>query len=154
MNKRRGGFYWQEGKPYVSVTEVLKVIAKPALSFWFGKCVYLAMAKDPSLSQREALAAPYKESKKAMRRGTLVHKIIELWKEKKMQIPEELQGYVTAFEKWNEDNEVELVEHEKTIISEKHNFAGTLDLIAKVNGKLKILDIKTGKDIYPESYLN
>ena len=41
-NLRRGGFYWIDNKPYVSVTKVLEVLDKPALRYWFGKEVYYA----------------------------------------------------------------------------------------------------------------
>ena len=64
-NDRRGGFYWVDNKPYVSVTTALSVIDKPALRYWFGKQVYLAMTKDPTLNEKAALSAPYQMSDKA-----------------------------------------------------------------------------------------
>lgn len=153
---RRGSFYWIDNKPYVSVTKVLTAISKPALQYWFGKEVYLAMVQDPTLSEKEALSAPYKTSDKAKARGTTIHSIVEAYKKSGIQITPELEqfkGYAEAFHKWVKDNGVEIVENERTVISKTHGYAGTLDLLVKKNGETWICDVKTGKDIYQEAYL-
>ncbi len=156
---RRGGFYWHtDGKPYISVTTVLSVIAKPQLQYWFGKEVYRAMVVDPSLSEKEALNAPYATSKKAMGRGTTIHSIVEAYKHTKEyieDIPDDFKDYAKAFYAWVSDNDVEFVEHEKTMVSKKYGYAGTMDLLVKFkkSGRIFIIDVKTGKDIYDEAYL-
>jgi hypothetical protein len=155
-NERRGGFYWIEGKPYVSVTNVLKVIDKPALRYWFGKEVYYALAKDPSLGEKEALSAPYSKSKEAMDRGTTVHSIVEVWKQSKKHIetiPNKYKGYGQAFYSWIKDYKMEIQEHERTVFHPEFGYAGTLDMLAKNNGDTWVIDVKTGKDIYKESHL-
>jgi genome maintenance exonuclease 1 len=156
IKNRRGGFYWFNKKPYVSATTVLKVIDKPALRYWVGREVYRAMIVDPTMSEKEALGAPYKKKKKAGQRGTTVHSIVESWKktEKKITLlPDDIKPYANAFYKFVEDNKLELLEHEKTVVSKKHHYAGTLDIIAKKNGDIWILDVKTGKDIYTEAHI-
>ena len=35
------------------------------------------------------------------------------------------------------------MENEKTVVSKKNKFAGTVDIIGKVNGKLYVIDVKT-----------
>lgn len=155
---RRGGFYWHEEEPFVSVTTVLSVVAKPALQYWFGKEVYRAMVADPSLSEKEALAAPYNSSKVAMGRGTTVHSIVENYEHKQdyvNQASEAYKPYAQAFFNFITDHDVELIEHEKTLVSHKFGYAGTFDLLArfKKSGRVFILDIKTGKDIYEDYYL-
>lgn len=155
---KRGGYYWKDGKPYVSVTKVLNVISKPALMYWYGKEVYIAMVKEPSLSQEEALSKPYEASRGAASRGTTVHSIIEAYKNTgkvvEMNIPQ-FKGYIDAFNSWLANNKIEVVENEKTVFSDKYHYAGTLDMLAKVNGKLVIVDLKTSKDgeVYPEASL-
>lgn len=158
---KRGGFYWIQEKPYVSVTEVLKIIDKPQLRYWFGKQVYLSMVENPQLSEKEAMSAPYKKSDKAKSRGSSVHSIVEACKtgtEVKFELAEtekELGGYRDAFLKWINELNVKVVENEKTVISEKYKYAGTLDLLVRINGnkELTLVDVKTGKDIYPESFI-
>jgi len=157
IKNRRGGFYWVGGEPFVSVTTVLGCIAKPALRWWFGKEVYLAMVKDPTLSQKEALSAPWSSSSKAKSRGSTVHSIVEVYKKSGKildSIPEQFKGYAEAFYSWIEDNHVEVLEHERTVVSKKYGFAGTLDLLVKLNGGGRlVVDVKTGKAIYPEAFL-
>lgn len=156
-DKRRGGFYWIKNKPYVSVPNVLKVIDKPALRYWFGKQVYLAMVVDPTLSEKEALSSPYKTSKKAMSRGTTVHSIVEAYKHSKKHIDDkvtdEWKGYARAFYRWIEEMGAEVLENERTVVNEKYKYAGTLDLLVKIGGKKLVVDVKTGKDIYPEAFM-
>jgi len=116
------------------------------------------MVVDPTLSEKEALAAPYLTSKSAMNRGTTIHSIIETYKHTKKylkNITEDFKPYAQAFYTWVEDNDVEIVGNEKTVISKKYGFAGTLDLLIKFKkkGRLLIADVKTGKDIYDEAFL-
>lgn len=154
--ERRGGFYWVEDKPYVSVTNVLKILDKPALRYWFGKEVFLALAKDPSLGEKEALSAPYKTSSDAIERGTTVHSIVESWKQTKKHIkgiPIKYKGYAEAFYKWVDDYKMVIQEHEKTVVHKEFGYAGTLDMLANNNGDLWVIDVKTGKDIYKEAHL-
>jgi hypothetical protein len=155
---RRGGYYWLEGKPYPSVTRMLEVLDKPALRYWFGREVFRAMAANPGLSEKEALNAPYQLSDSAKARGSTVHSIVEAYRHSKTYIegvPEPYRGYAQAFYRWTEDNHVEILEHERTVVSRKHAYAGTLDLLCTLNGTGKpvLIDVKTGKDIYPEAFL-
>lgn len=158
MEGKRGAYYWIEGQPYVSVTEVLKVLDKPALMRWYGKQVYLAMLANPSLSEKDALSAPYAISDSAKARGSTVHSIIEAYKQTQEYIDgvaEPYRGYAQAFYQWTKDNHVTIVEHERTVVSKKFGYAGRLDLLVQLNGspQLIVADCKTGKDIYPEAFL-
>lgn len=85
--------------------------------------------------------------------GTEVHKYIEIIEKKKPKRPiayikryynpniyqeESLKQYLKIKEIYN----IEVLESEK-IVSYKYIYCGTLDLKARVNGKLTIIDIKT-----------
>lgn len=158
-SNRRGGFYWdKDGRPYISVTTILQIMDKPALRWWFGREVYNAMVVDPTMTQKEALGAPYASSKGAMKRGTEVHKIVENYKHTKKYMKTvrgEFKDYAQAFYNWYEDNDVEILGNEKTVVSKKHRYAGTLDLLIKFRkkGRLMVCDVKTGKDIYDDVFL-
>lgn len=52
------------------------------------------------------------------------------------------------WKEWKSRNKFKAIETELSLISEKHQFGGTLDCIAMINDELSILDVKTGKDIY------
>lgn len=157
-NQRRGGFYWVENVPYVTVTTVLKAINKPALQYWFGREIYLAMVRDPTLGQKEAMSAPYKKSDKAKKRGTDVHLIVENFKEtgeKITGIPDDIKKYAEAFYSWIKDYKVTIVDTETTVTSKKYMYRGTADMRVKLNGDkgVMLIDVKTGKGIYDEVQL-
>ena len=157
--KRRAGYYWLNEKPYVSVTNVLKVIDKAALRYWFGQQVFLAVAKDPGLNMREALAAPYRTTKKAATRGSFIHNLIENYKPNPNidinNVPEEYKGYVDAFVKWHKDFNPKFLECEKSVFNHEHKYAGTLDVKALIGGRKVLIDFKTSKDgaVYDEAHL-
>jgi len=93
--------------------------------------------------------------------GTQVHEWCEKYiktkpsDRKDIELPEDenvLNG-VTAFLSWVKSNKVKFIESEKMVYSKKHDYVGLLDLKAKVNGKLTLVDFKTSKRVYPEYFL-
>jgi len=128
------------------------------LMYWFGKEIYYALAKDPSLSEQAALQAPYVTRDKAAERGSVVHSLIEAWKKSKVVVKNVnpvYRGYVQAFYDWIEYRKPEILVTEKTVLSKKYRYCGTLDMIAMINGKKYIVDFKTNKDarLFPEVQL-
>ena len=157
-DSRRGNYYWFDGEPYPSVTAILSILDKPALRYWFGKEVYRAMTASPGLGEKEALNAPYQTSSDAKDRGSTIHSIVEAYEHTQKYIenvPEKFRGYAQAFYRWTADNHITIVEHERTVVSQKYKFAGTLDMLVKLNGNEMpvVVDVKTGKDIYNEAFL-
>ena len=159
---RRGGFYFipKDGKevPYASVTKIISVLDKPMIQRWYGQMVYRAVMANPDLDEKDAMNAPYMTSGKAKTRGTIVHSIVENYKSDPTHIEklnDTYKGYGKAFQSWVEEYNANIIVNEKTVYSDKYRFAGTLDLIVKLNESQKpiILDIKTGKDLYPEVQL-
>lgn len=65
-----------------------------------------------------------------------------------------------AFEDWVKDNHVEPVATELVVAHRQHRYAGTLDLLARVNGDVSVIDLKTSSGLYDEmkiqvaAYLN
>lgn len=145
----------KNGVPYVSVTTSLSILDKPQLRYWFGKQVYLAMVTDPTLKEQDALSMPYKTTEKAADRGKTIHSLIEAYKQSGTiveDVPSPFEGYAKAFYKWIGDFKPEILENEKTVVSELHKYAGTCDMLVKKDGKLYLVDFKTNKDgnIYNE----
>lgn len=93
--------------------------------------------------------------------GTQTHKLIE-WTmrtalgavagPKPVVSDQALWGFM-AFEDWAKSVQLKPVLIEQTVYSVTHGFAGTMDLLARVNGELTLVDFKTGKAIYPEAFL-
>jgi len=83
--------------------------------------------------------------------GTEVHDWIEEYvKGEKPEIPnsKEAQIGVNAFLDWVDDNKIKFISSERAVYSRKHDFIGKMDIEAKVNGKLCLIDIKTSNGIY------
>ena len=92
--------------------------------------------------------------------GTDVHKYIEIINKKKPKRPlayikrychpdmyqeESIRQYLDILQEYN----IEILESEK-IVSYENLYGGTLDIKAKVNGKLAIIDIKTTSELDKE----
>ena len=95
--------------------------------------------------------------------GTKVHKLIEILETKNPKKPIgylkryygldtyqeiSIEQYLKLKEKYN----IEILENEKQV-AYKNLYAGTLDIKAKVNGKLAIIDIKTTSEL-DEDYVS
>lgn len=125
-----------------SVTEILGVIANPALMNWFR------------FSSPEKIKAA---SDKALNIGKTVHEIIdkiELGKvEVKTEYPVEIKNCLDAYFLWKKENRLEVVKSEFKMCSESLGYKGTLDRLCKSGNDLILLDWKTSKAIYNEAFL-
>jgi len=165
-----------------SVTTILGVVGKPALVNWAAQTtkkevigvaadLYSSIAEGKPLSKANfALTlddwlgksrAHEKELARAGNIGTQLHKHIEwtLRRELGQKVPKqpaiskEAMNAFAAWVKWRENVNLEPIHIEQEVYSLEYGFAGTLDLYARVDGKLSVLDWKSGKAIYPEAYL-
>ncbi len=96
--------------------------------------------------------------KKEAEVGTIAHLMIDAdIKKKKLDLSDHPMDLVTQAEQcfdnfltWKKQNDFEPVESELSLVSEDHQYGGTLDCVAMINGKLSIPDWKTGKDVYED----
>jgi hypothetical protein len=151
---RKNGFYFRDGTPYVSVTEVLKVINKPELLLWAAKETYYACLKDPSISESKAVQAHQEARDSAASRGSTIHSLLEAYRSSGVVVSTLpiYQGYYDAFKAWVEKNKPEFIDQEKTLFDEDLKLAGTYDGLVKINDKVYLIDFKTNKEgrIYAE----
>lgn len=90
--------------------------------------------------------------------GKQVHEWIEHYTagETDLVLPAEgtsVRGGVDAFNKWLSQHHVEFIERERRCYSRRHRYSGTLDAVARVDGRLTLLDYKTSNGIYAEYIL-
>lgn len=127
--------YEIDGIWYPRVTSIVGIKAKPAL--------YMFYASLPNYAAGEAIKA------KSAEEGTLIHETIEaILRKDPVVIPETIKPAIAAFMDFYSKNEVIAHKIEERVVSKKHHFAGTMDVLAEVNGKLGVLDIKTSIAIY------
>ena len=80
----------------------------------------------------------------AAARGTTVHNAIENWILFGIEdVPEEHKGYFDAFRLWWEDSKPEVIGTEVRVYHKLMRYAGTGDLLARVNGLTDLIDYKT-----------
>lgn len=179
-DKRR--FYQVGNNEYPSVTTILDVIGKPALLNWYAKMEREMVLKVAGELYQDAPASPkmtstawtttmllrlgkeksgQKELAKAAEIGSQVHALIE-WtlRAHLMQqvgpsprISDKAQWAFMAWEDWRRSVSLKPIFVEQIVWSHMHGYAGTLDLLAEINGKLTVLDWKSGKAVYPEAHL-
>lgn len=153
---KRGSYYYIPGvaKPLPAVTTILgDVYAKQALIYWAAKKAATEALANPWMSVKEAAGSIYRTSEEAGARGKDVHHAVESFiKGELVKAPKEIAGYIDAYQKFKKDIPHKVIASEKTIWSEKHEYAGTLDHIIKLaKGELVLIDIKTSKHIYDEA---
>lgn len=152
-----------------SVTGTTNVMDKPALVAWAANtCAeYVRANLRPGKSLDEIEIASFAESmrsewrkvsKTAANIGSLVHAYAEQyarWKlgdgpEPKMPVNTAARQGVGAFLGWLEDHHVEFLHAERKVYSRAGVYAGTVDLVARVDGVLTVVDYKTSSGWYPE----
>lgn len=152
--------YRFDGNPVSGVTSILKCIDKPALMPWA-----IGVTRDYWLQEvdkgRTDFKAIHKESwsanKKISKGAADIGKNVHLYAEhffKGLPLPElltdEAKRGVEAFHKWMVAHKVVVKASERLVYSKEHNFAGTCDFVAEIDGVLSVGDIKTSSGIYPE----
>ena len=127
--------YTIDGFWYPRVTQIVSMKVKPGL--------YKFYAEQESFEAGEAMKA------KSAEEGTLIHETVEaILSGQQPVIPENIRPAIDAFMNFLNHNEVSAKQIEERLISQKHRYSGTLDVLAEVNGQLGVLDIKTSYSIY------
>lgn len=152
---------WSANTERAAVTEA----AADLYDAWAAQIVPPVMPRESYLATLTArlglVKAHQKELAKAGEIGTQIHKMIE-WTMRtaigadagpKPVISDKALWAVMAFEDFAKSVNLKPVLIEQTVYSKVHAYAGTMDLLARVNGVLTLLDFKSGKAIYPESFL-
>jgi hypothetical protein len=159
--------YTLDGKWVPSVTGIVDAgLPKPALKRWGERVVAEAAIDQAETISRihstmgrqqaiDALAAtPYEQMKTAGVRGTAVHKLAEsVVHGIPVDVPNELAGHVRGYVDWLERNNVEALATEARIANRTHWYAGTFDLLAEVDGRVWLFDLKTSKSVYGDTAL-
>ena len=159
--KRRDGFYYLPGdRKYPSVTTILQVIAKPALLNWAARTAASLVLEDPERfdTADKAAGGIFTKRDKAADRGSMVHSLceaIDLGNTPDLsEAPADVQGDARAYQAFVATHNPQTLYTEATVWSDTHQYAGTTDLICKLqDGKTWLLDRKTGKAIYREATL-
>jgi len=162
-----------------SVTSILDVIAKPALGPWYAKqerryfeTAMLEVLSKPGARDPEfvlsavveavgGVKAADREKQRAATIGTAIHAGIEWQLRTRLGedagpepvLPDAAAWAVESWKDWAKTIALEPLAIERTVYCEACGYAGTLDLYARVEGALTVVDWKSGRAIYPEAFL-
>lgn len=169
-------------EPYVSVTHALSCIAKPALITWAANQerslvsdaaadLYLdlmqakPMSRPAYLTTLQGRLGKQKAHQKALAKageiGTQAHALIE-WNLRQQlgqtvgpepRVVDAAQWAFMSFQDWANGVSLKPLLIEQIVFSRTHRYAGTMDLLAEVNGAVTLVDFKTGKSVYAEAHL-
>lgn len=166
----------ETGKSPVGVTTVLQTLNKPALMTWplneaiksLREWLEAGQERGQKLTYQNVLDSLLPASKAYLVKGdsgkdigTQVHSAIEVFlKGESPIVSPEAEKAFTAFVRWYKEQDIKPLAIERAIYSKKHNYAGTLDCLFKINGELVLCDFKTTNisrtaplGVYPEYFL-
>ncbi len=134
--KEKSG-YTIDGVWYPRVTKIVTIKAKPALYYYYGEAKSFKAAQEATeLSAKE---------------GTMIHEAVEgLLLGKNPEIPAAIAPAVKSFSDFFAQNNIQVTPEnvERRIVNYDHRYAGTIDAVAMIGGKLGVLDIKTSQAVY------
>ncbi|MDE2019692.1 MAG: hypothetical protein KGJ13_05105 [Patescibacteria group bacterium] len=122
---------------YPRVTKIVTIKSKPALYYYYGQAKSFKAAQDAT--------------EQSAKEGTMIHETVEgILLGKNPEIPAEISPAVNSFLQFFEKNNIQVTPElvERRIVNYDHRYAGTVDAIALIGGKLGVLDIKTSASIY------
>lgn len=159
--------YRLDGSWVPGVTTLIKKgLPKPALPYWSARTVAEWVADNPDLTEdlkrlggRGPAVAflkelPWQKRDDAAIRGTDVHALAErLAHGEEVEVPEHLAGHVQGYVDWLDANQPEVLLTERPVASRQWRYAGTFDLVAKLDGVTWLLDVKTSSGVYGSTAL-
>jgi hypothetical protein len=161
INRGAGHSYTLDGDKIAGATTILgDGYPKPALINWAANitadCVQDRWSDllDMAPSERDKLLrrARFDHRDAAAERGKRAHNLIQrLARGEEVDNPDDLSGYLDAYEQFVADWQPKELLIEAPVFSLEYRYAGTLDAVADlVDGRRWLLDWKTGKAIYPD----
>lgn len=167
-----------EGDPWPSVTSVLSVISKPALGPWYAKMereasliAALELLTQPGVpldrqgfysafeAQVRATKAAQKAKEDAADIGKHLHALVEADLKAELglspavnvnALPDAIETSFLHWLEWRRQHHVKPLVMERIVYSRTHRYAGTMDLVAEVDGARTVIDLKTSKAVYLE----
>ncbi len=119
---------------------------KPSVTTIIGETLSKGKGFEQWLGNHPSYKIACEERDKAANRGTLVHDLAEKYMhgESVEAEDDEICKHLMSFEKFWRENEIQMIDTELFMWHKDVPWAGTCDIIAKMNGKYAIIDIKTG----------
>ena len=159
--------YRLDGAWVPGVTTLIgKGLPKPAIPYWAARTVAEWVADNPDLTddikrmggRGPAVAflkeLPWQKRDEAAIRGTDVHALADpLAHGEEVAVPEHLAAHVQGYVDWLDQSGARALLTERPVASRQWQYAGTLDLVADMDGATWLLDVKTSSGVYGSTAL-
>jgi hypothetical protein len=119
---------------------------RPSVTTIIGNTIHKGIGFEMWLGNHPSYKIACEERDAAASRGTEVHELAERYMlgDEVSGSTDEINKHLMSFEKFWLEKEVQLIETELFMWHKDVPWAGTCDIIAKIDGKYSIIDIKTG----------
>ena len=158
-------YHWDPERFWSVTTIISGGVPKPAIAPWTGKMVAegavtafekgslaLLVEQDRDAAVEFLKKLPYTQTNRAADIGTRVHEAIEALVKGTPAPPlaEDEKPRMAHFEQFLADYRPKFIASEMSVYNRRHGYAGTLDGIALFGDRALMVDVKTGKGVYPE----
>jgi hypothetical protein len=155
-------FYRYNDRELISATSIRKVVGMPfGLAWWMVNQVVEAaseqerpFATTPDEWAKHLRKAATQKRDEAAALGSEVHEAAEQGlKAAGMEALDPRLPFMQAYEKWQREMSPTILVNEAQVFNLTLGYAGSLDLIAEVAGRVTLIDLKTGKGVYTDHAL-
>lgn len=166
FGRQKHAYRWVEKDLFIpGATSILGILDKPALIQWAANKTAehvkanLKEGADKAEIERvcgEATKYHVRLKESAGEIGSNVHELAhKLFSGQPILVPEDepTKNGLTGIMQWLKENDVQPIDIERVAFSKSAFFAGTFDLLAALNGKLALIDLKTSSFVYKEHKL-
>lgn len=160
-------------RKYTSVTTILGALPKPFLTSWAAKATaewaveHIGEVTSLAMRDRQAAidlvkGATRRQTAHASEIGSAVHAEVErmLRGGERRRAHPEVEPFLVSYDRFVEHWKPKPLELEGghqsvelTVWNHAHEYAGSLDSILEIDGEKILVDVKTGKGVYPETSL-
>lgn len=162
FNPNNHRYYWDE-KPVPSVTTIINRLSKPMLIQWAADMAVEKIKQWPEgqpIDWEVARKAHQTIKEEAGDVGKIVHRYAQAILEGKGPpigpaaevVPIEAVKAIAAFHDWHKQHKVEPIAVERRVFSQGYGYAGTCDFFGRIDGRMSVLDFKTGNGVYDEAW--
>jgi len=147
----------ETGAKAPGVTSIIDMLPKSFLKFWaskvvaeyavanLGEIVGIALRSNPTDAVDFLKRQPDRETKRAADIGSEAHDYFETMAKGAAvgRVHPDMKPFVEHFDTWLQEFTPEIIFTEETVWSERHDYAGSFDALAIINGETVWLDWKT-----------
>jgi hypothetical protein len=163
----RHRYSWNGGPLYPSVTTILGIKDKPALVGWAKRETAACAVRNLDVLERMVRSGGAQAAVDWLKRipdyqrdasanlGSAVHAAAEaIARGASLAVGDDVHPFITAYRRdFLETFRPRFIAVEAMVCSPRHEYGGTADAFAEIDGEVWLLDYKTGASVYPDSAL-